>query len=236
VAKKTADADRKARVEEMRRAQEATERRRNLLVGGAVAIVLVLLVGTVFAVVRNYQKAQNPASVGLSATAAGCDAPTDDPATGGSVHVGPGTDKADTIKVKYATVPPSSGEHYVQPDTSGTKFFTVQSRPKMETLVHNLEHGYTVLWYTSAVPPAQLDELRKITELSNKDPAAKDKFLVSAWDDGYGSFPAGKTIGMSHWSAKSKAHRQLCGQVSGAAVKAFISKYPASDAPEAGAA
>ena len=236
MAKKSVDADRKARVEQMRRSQQAAERRRNLLVGAAVTVVVVLLIGAVFAVVRNYQKDQDPASVGLTAAAAGCDAPTDDPATGGSVHVGPGTDKASVTSVKYATVPPSSGEHFVVPDTSGRSFFTAQDRPKMETLVHNLEHGYTVVWYTSAVTAAQQAELKKIADLSRKDPATAKKFLVSAWDDSYGAFPTGKTIGISHWSAKEKGHRQLCAQVSGEAIKSFIKKYPYTDSPEPSAA
>lgn len=235
MAKKTVDADRKARVEEMRRTQQAAERRRNLLVGVSVAVVVVALVATVFVVIRNYQKDQDPANVGLTASAAGCDAPITEPASGGSVHVGPGTEKADVTTVKYSTVPPTSGEHFVVPDSSGRKFFTAADRPKMETLVHNLEHGYTVLWYTPAVPKDQVEELKKIADLSSKDSNTAGKFMVSAWDEAYGAFPAGKTVGLSHWGAK-QGHRQLCGQVSGEAVKSFIEKFPYSDSPEPNAA
>lgn len=235
VAKKTADADRKARVEEMRKAQEAAERRRNLLFGGIVAVVVIALVGTVTVVIRNFQKDQDPASIGVAAAAASCDPVVTDKASGSSVHVGPGTDKADVKTVKYATVPPSSGEHFVVPDSSGRKFFTAADRPRTETLVHNLEHGYTIVWYTSTTPQAQVDELKKISDLAVKSDKTAGKFIVTAWDDAYGTFPSGKTVGITHWGAKD-GYRQLCGQVSGEAVKSFIDKYPFSNAPEPNAA
>ena len=62
-------------------------------------------------------------------------------------------------------------------------------------------------------------------------PETSGKFIVSAWDTAYGTFPAGKNIGMSHWGATT-AHRQLCGAVSGEAIKKFVTSYPYSDAPE----
>jgi hypothetical protein len=235
VAKKTMDADRKARVEEMRRAQQAAERRRTLLIGGVVAVVVIALIVTVTVVVRNFQKGQDPASIGVAASAAACDPVITDKTSGSSVHVGPGTDKATVTKVNYTMVPPTSGEHFVVPDSSGRKFFTAADRPKTETLVHNLEHGYTVVWYTSATPQAQVDQLKKLSELAPKDSATATKFIVSSWDDSYGAFPTGKTIGISHWGAK-QGFRQLCGQVSGAVVKSFIEKHPYSDAPEPNAA
>lgn len=235
MAKKSVDADRKARVEEMRRAQEAAERRRNLLIGGIVAAVVVALVATVTIVIRDFQKGQDPASIGVAASAAACDPVVTDKTSGSSVHVGPGTEKADVTKVTYATVPPSSGEHFVVPDSSGRKFFTASDRPKMETLVHNLEHGYTVAWYTSATPQAQVDELKKIADLAAKSDKTAGKFIASAWDDSYGTFPAGKTIGLSHWGAKD-GYRQLCGQVSGEAIKTFIDTYPFTNSPEPNAA
>ena len=156
---------------------------------------------------------------------------TNDAASGGQVHVGPQTNQPNVTKVKYDTVPPSSGKHFVSPAYPALPFYTAADRPKMETLVHNLEHGYTVLWYTKDTPPAQVDELKKIADRARSMPETSGKFIVSAWDDSYGTFPAGKTIGMSHWGATT-AHRQLCGAVSGEAVKAFVTSYPYSDSPE----
>ena len=31
------------------------------------------------------------------------------------------------------------------------KLYTADDRPELETLVHNLEHGYTILWYDETV-------------------------------------------------------------------------------------
>jgi hypothetical protein len=61
------------------------------------------------------------------------------------------------------------------------------------------------------------------------------KFIVTAWDDSYGDFPAGKSIGITHWGAKN-AYRQMCATVSGAAIKGFMDAHPWTDSPEPNAA
>lgn len=228
---KTADKDRKARIEQMRKTQAAAERRRTLLVVGAAVLAVLVLAAVVFKVVRDAQAESDVAAVGLTAAAASCDPVTTDPVEATGVHVGPQTDKPDVTTVKYKTVPPTSGEHFAQWEFPARAFYTAEDRPKMENLVHNLEHGYTVVWYGKATPQAQIDELKKISDNARRMKETGGKFIVSAWDDAYGTFPAGKNIAMSHWGAKS-GHRQLCGSVSGDAIKAFITAYPSSDAPE----
>ena len=232
---KTAEKDRKARVEQMRKAQESAERRRTMLVVGAAVIAVLVLTGVVFKVVRDAQAEKDPANVGVAAAAASCDAVTNDPVQGSGVHVGPQTDQPDVKKVAYKTVPPTSGEHFVSPEYPARAFYTKDDRPAMETLVHNLEHGYTLVWYTSATPQAQVDQLKKLADQARKMRETSGKFIVSAWDDAYGKFPAGKNIGVSHWGANS-GHRLMCGSVSGAAIKSFITSYPSTDAPEPNAA
>jgi hypothetical protein len=228
---KTAEKDRKARVEQMRKAQESAERRRTLLVVGAAVVAVLVLTGIVFKVVRDAQAEKDPANVGVAAAAASCDAVTNDPVQGSGVHVGPQTDQPNVKRVAYKTVPPTSGEHFVSPEYPARAFYTTADRPAMETLVHNLEHGYTVVWYTSSTPQAQVDQLKKLSDLARQMPQTSGKFIVSAWDDAYGTFPAGKTIGASHWGAKT-GHRLLCGSVSGDAIKSFVTSYPSTDAPE----
>jgi hypothetical protein len=232
---KTAEKNRKARVEEMRKAQVAAERRRTILVVGAAVIAVLVLAGVVFKVVRDAQAEKDPVNVGVALAAASCDPVTNDKPSGQQVHVGPQTDKPDVTKVKYDTVPPAFGQHFVSPAYPALAFYTKDDRPRMETLVHNLEHGYTLLWYTSATPQAQIDQLKKLSDIVRGMPETGGKFIVSAWDDSYGAFPAGRTIGMSHWGATT-AHRQLCGAVSGEAVKDFVTAHPATDAPEPNAA
>jgi len=228
---KTAEKNRKARVEELRKAQVAAERRRTMLVVGAAVVAVLVLTGIVFKVVRDAQAEKDPANVGVAVAAASCDPATNDPVTASGVHVGPQTDKPNVTRVAYKTVPPTSGEHFVSPEYPARAFYSTTDRPAMETLVHNLEHGYTVVWYTSATPQAQIDQLKKLSDLARAMPQTSGKFIVSAWDDSYGKFPAGKTIGASHWGANT-GHRLLCGSVSGAAIKSFVTSYPSTDAPE----
>ena len=228
---KTAEKDRKARVEQMRKQQQAAERRRTLLVVGAAVVAVLVLTVVVFKVVRDAQAEKDPASVGVATAAASCDPVTNDPVTASGVHVGPQTDQPNVKKVAYKTVPPTSGEHFVTPEYPARPFYTKDDRPAMETLVHNLEHGYTVVWYTPATPQAQIDQLKKLSDLARQMPQTSGKFIVSAWDDAYGTFPAGKTIGASHWGAKT-GHRLMCGSVSGDAIKSFVTSYPSTDAPE----
>jgi hypothetical protein len=149
--------------------------------------------------------------------------------------VGPGTDRPTVTQVQYATVPPSSGEHFVQPEYPARAFYTAADRPALESLVHNLEHGYTIAWYTSATPQPQVDELKRLADLARKDDNTAGKFIVSAWDDARGAFPAGRTVALSHWGANN-GYRQLCGAVSGAVVKSFVAAHPWRDAPEPNAA
>ena len=115
----------------------------------------------------------------------------------------------------------------------------------MEDLVHNLEHGYTVLWYDVTAGAGKKAELEQLARVANKTEWAKNKFIVSAWDTSYGELPAGKKFALSHWSATLSAdgtkvasqagHRELCGDLSGAVVKAFVQEFPLTSAPEPGA-
>lgn len=234
MAKKIVEADRRARVEEMRRAQEAKDRRRTLLVIGSTLVVVVVLIGLVVVVVRGYLD-ENPnevAAVGVPAAEAACDPVTDDPADGVAEHVGPGTGTPDMTQVDYDSVPPSHGPHFPSPVFPASPFYTADDRPPTEELVHNLEHGYTVLWYTADLPAEQVEQLRTISKLARtEDATTPGKFIVSAWDDSYGAFPEGKQVALSHWGADA-GHRQLCGSVSGEVVEQFITAYPATDAPE----
>lgn len=233
--KKSATADRKARLEEVRKAQQAAERRRTLLVSGAAGVVVLALIAAVAVVIRNQIAASDITKIGVSVAAAKCDAMTKDPVTGVSDHVGPGTKTPNETTVKYSTIPPSSGKHFAVPITPARAFYTAADRPALETLVHNLEHGYTIVWYDESTPKAQQDELKKLAPLAQDDKYAGPKFIVSAWDQSRGAFPAGKHIAMSHWGAKN-GHRQLCGQVSGAAIASFVEKNPYTDSPEPNAA
>jgi uncharacterized protein DUF3105 len=235
VAKKSVVADRKAKLDELRRQQKAAERRRTMLIGGVAGVLVLGLIATVAIVIINQVRASDIRNIGVAAAAASCDPITTDKVTGASQHVGPGTDTPNLTTVKYATSPPSSGQHFAVPEAPSRAFYTASDRPKLETLVHNLEHGYTIVWYDEKTPKAQQSELKKLAPIGRKDDNAGPKFIVSAWDSARGAFPAGKHIAISHWGLKT-GHRQYCGAVSGPVIKDFAKKYPYSDSPEPNAA
>jgi hypothetical protein len=250
VPKKQVSQDRKARIAEMQRLEKARESRvRRQIIAGSAVLLIVVAGGIGYAVYdgRNKQPDVAIQSIGVTAAAASCDAITTDKAGGNGNHVGPGTSSPKTLKVKYDTVPPSNGPHFPEPVPSNDRnFYTAKDRPPMEDLVHNLEHGYTILWYDATAGDAKKAELEQLSKVANKTEWALGKFIVSAWDPAYGELPAGKKFALSHWSAtlatgkstvaSQAGHRELCGDLSGAVVKDFVQQFPLTSAPEPGAA
>jgi hypothetical protein len=230
---KDSQRDRRARVEAMRREQVAKERRKStIIVALAVIVGLGLVAAAAWPAYRashNDPAKKSISSFGVSAADASCSAVKTTGKTNTSalrLHVADGTVE------KYKTVPPSYGPHWASPVLSSRAFYSVKDRPAMEQLVHNLEHGYTIVWYDKTIKGDQLSALKNIsTNARARAETAPSKFIVSAWDDSYGKFPSGKHIGISHWGAAA-SHIQLCGKVSGEIVSNFIKKYPASNSPE----
>ncbi|MGQ0464871.1 MAG: DUF3105 domain-containing protein [Sporichthyaceae bacterium] len=227
--------ERRARIEDLRAQQRRSERRRSAIFFG------VLLVGSLVAFGRPAfgwveNKIDDPMrrpieAFGSPIAQAGCGKITKDPAGPAQMHVKVGT------RVAYAVVPPSHGAHYENPvPFSARPFFTTRDSPPIENLVHNLEHGYTILWYDPTVSGKTQDEIQVLTERLRHE-AKYQQFIATPWDSTYGGFPAGKTVALSHWSGPNKkgqsyGHRLLCEQLSGAAVQEFMDRYPATDAPE----
>lgn len=241
MAKSSTDKDRRARVEQMRRQQQSAERRRTMLVMGAALLVVAVLVGLVVVAIVDFrrdnpeQAASEVSEVGVEASAADCDDVISEPAEGVNAHVGPGTSSPDKVRVDYPTAPPAFGEHYPSPEYPASAFYTPDDRPAMEALVHNLEHGYTVVWYEESLPEEQQQQLRRIAELAREMDETAGKFIVSAWDDSYGEFPEGKPVAISHWGAED-GYRQYCGAVSGEVIEQFVEDHPYTDSPEPNAA
>jgi Protein of unknown function (DUF3105) len=234
---KGAERDRRARVEAMRQEQLAKERRKSTIIV-AIAVIVGLVIVAAAAVPAYRKKHNDPAkkslsSFGVSAAAASCSSVATTKGTNTDAlrkHVTEGTVE------KYKTVPPSYGPHWPTPVVGSRPFYTVKDRPQMEQLVHNLEHGYTIIWYDATVKGAQLTALKNLSSSARaRNETAPSKFIVSAWNNSYGKFPTGKHIGISHWGT-ADSHVQLCGKVSGAIVNTFIKNYPAADSPEPAAA
>lgn len=224
--------DRRERVQQMRREQQQAERRRTVTLIIVCALVGVVIIGAA-AWVPVSRMIDNPASkpmseFGVAAAQAGLGELTNDSAAGVSEHMPTGQ------KISYQTVPPSAGPHWAQPAAFGRKFYDAKDRPALETLVHNLEHGYTIVWYdeTIAKDDAQLEALRNISrryESSQFDNSKK--LIIAPWKAADGAFPEGKHIAFTHWSL-ANGRRQYSEKVSGEAIEQFMKKYPASDAPE----
>jgi hypothetical protein len=223
-------------------ARKRDQRRRTAgLLAVCVVLALALLAYPVYLFVDDYQaRSATLDDIGASVSAAGCDTPTEDPASGNQEHVADGT------KVTYAEFPPAAGAHYATPAPFTKRFYTMADRPAVETLVHNLEHGYTLAWYRDTMPADEKDKLEQISKTFAGDDYTKDKFIAAPWSETDGAgFPAGKNVVLAHWyadpsapadAARQKAVRQPCVLVSGPAVKEFMAKYPYTNSPEPNAA
>ena len=103
-------------------------------------------------------------------------------------------------KIKYNTVPPSSGNHYYQPAAWG--FYTTPANPIQ--VVHNQEHGGVILWWGDKVPQSTIDQLRKFYDESPNamlgTPYAPlgNKIAITAW-----TAPAGG-LGEGHVATGTK--------------------------------
>ena len=240
-ATKTASAPRSRRDKlaslEAARKKEQRSRTIKLLVI-CLVLAIALLAYPVYLFVDDY-RARNASieHLGSSIAAAGCDPIAEHEATGNQDHVAEGT------KVDYAQTPPDSGKHYPSPAPFTKHFYAEADRPPVETLVHNLEHGYTVVWYRADAPGKQIKNLQRIAKTfgsDDSDPA--DKFIAAPWSEADGAgFPAGKNVVITRWTADpndpgnptaQKGVRQACTEVSGAAIKDFMTKYPVANSPE----
>ena len=118
-------------------------------------------------------------------------------------------------------------------------------RPAVETLVHNLEHGYTVVWYrdthAGGSDQAAAADLQDVHRRADYDQA--DKFIAAPWTDADGAgFPEGKNVVLTRWyadpneSQRTSSLRRAPGSpvpsVSGEAIQDFMAKYPSTSAPE----
>jgi len=95
--------------------------------------------------------------------------------------------------------------------------------------VHNLEHGYTIVWYDEDVSD---DDVETLESLAARVSADTPKFIVTAWDsEDRGEFTEDGDIAISHWT-EGTGRRQYCARPSGEAIADFVEQFPSSDSPE----
>ena len=245
---KSAKSDRQAVIEQMRKKQKGADRRRGFAIVGVCILVAVLIVGAAaYKPIKDWWDGRAYDKLALSeigSPASVCQDVTTKKADGTQDHVPTGT------PVDYKDAPPAFGAHWneagVAPAPFARKFYTADDRPALEALVHNLEHGYTLLWYdeTIADDSDKLEELRAIAEKFGGSDNLRYKFIAVPWtseDEDGKKFPDGQHVAFTHWSVGGEGETdadkqvgafQYCSDVSGAALDAFMKKYPYFDSPE----
>jgi hypothetical protein len=250
VAKKSNKSDRQAVIDEIRKKQKGAERRRGFAIVGVCSLVaLLIVVAAAYRPVKNWWDLRkfndiNLASIG--APASDCDKVTTKKADGNQQHV------PAPSQVIYSTAPPAFGSHWneqgVAPAPFNRKFYTAKDRPELEALVHNLEHGYTILWYdeTAADDSSTMNVIEGLSDKFKADSSnLRFKFIAAPWTSAdekeSGKFPDGKHIAFSHWSAGGSGETdttkqvgvfEYCSEPSGAALEKFMLDYPYTDSPE----
>jgi hypothetical protein len=225
-AKRVAKA-RRLEIEAAKRAARVRDKRRSWLIAGSALLVGVLLVVGVELprwLAPTPIQDRSLSQLGVSTKAAACD-------TVKTQKVSPKGDVAATDKngkavtVKYTTTPPTSGKSYTTAAPNTTHYYAGGEGPAPETLVRNLQNGYTIVWYLPTLPAKQLSQLSYIGDAGAKV-AQSDKFIVTPWDTKRGKFPAGKDIAIASWGSV-----QYCGGASGKVIQSYIQAHPPTKAP-----
>jgi hypothetical protein len=234
--------NRRDRLASFEKARKAEQRRRTiLLLAVCIVVAAGLLAYPVYLVAKDSKvTAAGLAAIGTPLADAGCDPVVENQATGNQEHVTEGT------RVEYAQSPPDSGKHYPSPATFTRHFYTADDRPALETLVHNLEHGYTIAWYRADAPADEIAALRSAAGTFGSDSYdPTQKFIAAPYSSTDGTFPDGKDVVLARWTAnpsvpgdqaQQKGVEQSCAKVSGAAIVDFMAKYPYTSSPEPDAA
>lgn len=234
--------DRQAVIDSIRKKQAGAEKRRGLaLVGACVLVALVIIGAAAFQPVKDWWDLRSYETESIDAIgvpADECSDITTSKADGSQDHVEPGT------PIQYKDSPPAFGQHYNVWDGIDRKLYSESDRPDVGELVHNLEHGYTILWYdeTVAASDAMMDDLRGIASKKSSTTNLRDKFKAVPWTSEDGDpFPSGQHVAMTHWSVggvdaaeggEQVGVFQYCAAPSGEALEEFMEQYPYMDSPE----
>jgi hypothetical protein len=232
-----ANRDRRQRIEEMRKQQRAAERRKNFIFAGSASLLAIGLI--LAAVIPAYlhdkhqkEKAKQATKVmqlkpTAAETAAGCTGVHQDPVSPAAQHV---NTPIDYSKAKYGDteggtppIPPSGGQHNPISLGDTNRFYPLAEQPRPERAVHNLEHGYVVVWYDSKLAKSEVTKL----EAMAKSPKLSRLLVVGWWQ---GDLPGNKHVVLSAWGRTDR-----CDTVSDAVVNNFYANHlNGSIAPEAG--
>jgi hypothetical protein len=220
---------------ELHRKMERSKRNRRIAMG----LVVVLVVGAgAYAVFRPKPAEADPqellAAAPQATRSAGC-GPVQDvgpfqPKSQDRAHV-----TAAVQLSQYPSVPPASGPHNPIPYGAGV----YDTPPPIDRVIHSLEHGAAIVWYSPDASGAELDEIKAFYDRAE----VGSRVIVAPYDypdqGEAGTLPAGSQMALVAWH-----HVQTCARPNLAAAFGFTSSYAAppfgqrpykGSAPEAGA-
>ena len=207
-------------------------------VGLALVVALVVVAATWWWLRTDQDGRQSGADV-ATATTVECDPLIREPTGGAGAHVDDAT---------YDTAPPSFGDHASRWEVRAASFYDAQDRPDVSILVHNLEHGYNILWYDQtvvdddeALSRVQVIADRYATLDRSPDPARA--FIAVPWTTADGAaFPDGMHYALTHWYAdptdRSRSRddeeglTRYCSDISADIVEDWMTEHPLREAPE----
>ena len=212
MSKKLEEKQRRRLAEERRHEErKKAHRRRNLtttavalLVAGGVVAAIIAQKGAKQAELQNYGAAESAANCG----------DVEEQEIQGADHIDVGAPHE-----PYTTNPPTSGPHYnsagVGPVRPG--FYEDPSEAPPEGVVHNLEHGFIVIYYNPEAPAEVIDDV----EL-----AVEDEPLATV------ATPFSGLEGDSNLVIAAWGTSQSCEQVSQAVIEEFRTAYQGIAGPE----
>jgi len=245
---KSDKSERRKVVDDIRRKQRSAQKRQGTAILGVCILVAVVIVGAAAynpvktAIEKARYSGKSLDEIGAKASA--CQKIVEKDATGSGEHVN------EDVQIKYPDAPPAFGKHWnvsgVAPVPQAQRYYTKDSRPELEALVHNLEHGYTILWYDESIADdaGQIAAIKAIADtLDANDTNGRLKFKAVPWTsadikEAKGkTFPKGQHIAFTHWRVDPDTQKQFgawqyCSETSGEALADFMKKYPFTDAPE----
>ncbi|MEJ1196412.1 MULTISPECIES: DUF3105 domain-containing protein [unclassified Streptomyces] len=179
-AKKSSNTARQTRIAEMRRAEEARDRRNRILTIAVSAVVVAGLVVGGVVLVRSQSGDSDDATASDGKTSGKFVAGAD----GVRTWKGDLSRNHVTKKVSYPAEPPVGGDHnQVWMNCNGD----VYTEPlENENAVHSLEHGAVWVTYTDKAPKADVEKLAaKVKKtpysLMSPDDKQKDPIMLTAW-------------------------------------------------------
>lgn len=208
------------RLEQERRkaAQQREARRRSLLTTGIALLVAGLVVFLIVSERQGERSAQNE-PIGVPLAQADCtDVQSFPDQTQGleSSHIEVGSPHA-----PYNSSPPTSGPHYAQQAAPG--FYPAALPP--EQVVHNLEHGQVVIWYSPDASEETVTMIEDYVERENDkaaripDPRSGEPQLEPLLGVPFDGIQDG-TYAMTTWT-----NLQTCDRFSSAAVDEFRTQF-----------